>query len=130
MANPSCTSIVANTAYTQIGGITKKQQRALLIYANALQLAAIGGTDYTASLATTLLSDAAAAVDPLTDDDMQSAWIDLAFKQAAAAGASVPATMAAKVTAVARLAYATDEQLDQAELLLECKLGVSKAYPQ
>jgi len=74
--------------YTQLT-LDKQRQKALLAYAMALELAAIGGTNYTSVLTTTLIEDAVQVVCAITEDQRTAARINLAFVNAAADGASV-----------------------------------------
>ncbi len=106
------------------------QQKAMLLYARVLELAAIGGTDYTAALTTTLTTDAACP--PSSADDIRAANIAIAFANATTAGASVPDTLAAKMSAIRCLQHVPGGMatLDRYLLLVTCKLGVHKAYVQ
>lgn len=132
MANPTCTTATNTTDAACYNGriLNPAQQWALLVYAKVLELAAIGGTDYTNALTTTLLTDAACP--PTTEDAIMAANINVAFNNAAAAGATVPSTISLKLNAVRCLQYVPGgvEKLKRIDLLLNCKLGVSKAYPQ
>lgn len=132
MANPTCsaTTLVTEAASYRLGVLNPKQQKALLLYAKALELAAIDGTDYTSVMDSTLLSAAASLEIGLSPDDRTAARIALAFTNATAGGASVPATLQAKLEAVANLVNADDDLLDRADVLLTCNLGVHKDYPQ
>ncbi len=131
MANPICNiSSVLTTCYRSPGAITPKQQKALLIYAKMLQLKAIGGTDYTGKLTTTLLSDAATFSCGAEEDDLKAARIKIEFDKAIALGATVPETISAKQAFINCLVEADPAALDEADTLLTCKLGVPKAYPQ
>jgi len=131
MANPTC--LKANfltTCYKSPGAITPKQQKALMVYAKVLQLQAIGGTDYRSTMVTTLLSASASALCGFEKSDRDAARIHIAFVNAAAAGATVPATINAKQAVLNCLVEVTDKELDEADLFLTCALGVQKAYPQ
>jgi hypothetical protein len=102
----------------------------LNLYAKILELDAIGGTDYTTALTTTLLTDAASVICGMTPEQRLAARINLAFTNATAAGAEVPSTMKLKLEAISCLVNVDDETLDKADLLVTCKLGVHKAYTQ
>lgn len=133
MANPTCnaTTLVTDAAaYRLDSDLNPKQQKCLEIYAKVLELAAIGGTDYTAALATTLLQDAATLEIGFSPDEIRAAQIAVAFANAAAAGATVPASINTKLANLGLLVQADDLLLDKALTLLKCKLGVHKAYPQ
>lgn len=103
----------------------------MLVYGMILELAAIGGTDYSAALAT-LLSDTAQLTGSLGKDELMAGLIARQFANATAAGASVPDTLADKMSAIACLQNLPSSplQLYQIYLLLFCKLGVHKAYVQ
>jgi len=131
MANPTCTAAsLATTCYLVPTTLDPKQAKALKVYAKVLQLAAIGGTDYTGRMTGLLLSDAAALTCGMNQADRDAARIHLAFLQAQAAGASVPIGISAKQAFINCLVQVTDEELDEADLLLTCKLGRAKVYPQ
>lgn len=81
-------------------------------------------------MASTLLSDAAVLANGYEKSDRDAALVQIALNRATAAGASVPSKLNAKIAAVQCLVNADEKALDEALLLLECKLGVHKAYPQ
>lgn len=132
MANPTCssTTLVTDAASYTGAVLNPKQRKALLLYAMVLELNAIGGTDYTAALDSTLLSDAATLTLGMTDDQREAARISLALVNAEAAGATVPSSLQSKLEALGGLINADDRALDEALTLLTCRLGVHKAYPQ
>jgi hypothetical protein len=131
MSNPVCNNSTLNQPCYKAGqAITAKQQKALKVYARVLELAAIGGTDYSATMSSTLLSDAAVLANGYEESDRDAALVGLAFTKATAAGASVPSTLNAKIAAANCLVSADERQLEEAILLLECKLGFHKSYPQ
>lgn len=133
MANPTCSQTVFQTtggAYA-LEVISPKQRTALRIYAQILELAAIGGTDYSgASGYKQLQQDAATLAIGMTQEARDSARIAIAFNNATAAGASVPATLDLKLAQLGALVIWDPQAVDQALLLLQCKLGVHKAYVQ
>ncbi len=130
MAAPTCTKAgLSASCYKTPGAITPRQVKTLTIYAKVLQLAAIGGTDYRSLLATTLLSDAATLTCGFDKSDLDAAMVQIAYNNATTAGASV-GTLATQVNNARCLEQATEDQLDEALVLLQCKLGVHKAYPQ
>ena len=132
MANPTCSAATLNdnAACYRNGILNPAQQWALLVYGQVLELEAIGGTDYTEALKTTLQIDTACP--PMEDEAMLAALINIQFKNATAAGASVPDTINLKMAAAACLQYVPGgvERLKRIALLLTCKLGVHKAYVQ
>jgi hypothetical protein len=116
--------LVTNAAcYVSPSQIDPKQQRALLIYARVLELAAVGGTNYAAVMATTLVSDAATLTCGMSQPQKVAAALNLAFVNAATAGASVPSTLTAKLAAIACLVNLDPALLDDIDLMLTCKLG-------
>lgn len=129
MANPTCsnTQFVDDATCYQKHILNAKQQKALLIYAKALELAAIGGTDYTDALSTTLVEDAPCW---LTVDQKIAATINVAFVNAAGSGATVPADLDDKIAAIKCLLLVDPEKMDAILLWLTCQLGKHKAYVQ
>jgi len=132
MANPICsaTTLITNGACYRTSSINIVEQKALLIYAKVLELAAIGGTDYTAQLTGTLLT--ASACPPYEPDNIRAGNVAVAFANAASAGAVVPSTIQTKIAAVKCLKNVDGglARLEQIELLLNCKLGRHKNYVQ
>lgn len=125
---PECTStqVVDQAACYLESAIRPSQRRALYLYARVLELAAIGGTDYASALTTTLLTDAQGMTCRLNEDQIAAAKTNLAFINAAAAGASVPSTLAEKMEIVKCLddLAQNDPQLtDLVDLFLTCQLG-------
>jgi hypothetical protein len=120
----------AASVFNVPANLSPKQYKALMIYALALQYAAItGGTNYLATLSTKLLSDAATMTCGMEQSDRDAAKLLIAFNGATAAGATVPSTVTDKLAACIKLTEATDDQLDQALVLLSCRLG-KPASPQ
>ncbi len=130
MANPTCTKAGLSASCLRVpNSINKKQQKALLLRAKTLELAAIGGTDYIGRDAL-LLSDAATLTCGMRKPDLDAAMLQIAYNSAASAGAVVPTTLQAKLAQVVCLLDATEDQLDEALVNVQCKLGRAKAYPQ
>lgn len=132
MANPVCNTetLVTNAVCYRRKNIGDPiRQMALLVYGMALELAAIGGTDYTSELTGTLLEAAACRY---TKDERIAALIARQFANAEAAGATVPADIDDKVAAIACLEHVPGgmDKLEQIYLLLFCALGVHKDYVQ
>lgn len=129
--NPVCNiSSILTECYRSPGAINPKQQKALLILAKVLQLKAIGGTDYTGKLTTLLLTDANTFACGAGEEDLRAGRIKIEFDKAIALGAAVPATIQLKQALINCLVEADYKQLDEADTLLNCKLGVPKGYPQ
>ncbi len=99
MANPTCTTSGLTASCFRVPFLGPKQQKALLIQAKKLELAAIGGTDYVGRDAL-LLSDAATLTCGMRKPDLDAAMLQIAYNNAAAAGAVVPATLEAKLAQV------------------------------
>ena len=134
MAAPTCTKAsltgAAASVFNVPANISPKQHKALSVYAKVLQLASVSGaTNYLSTMSTTLLSDAATMTCGMEQADRDAAKLLIEFNNATAAGATVPATMSAKLAVCCKLTEATDDQLDQALVLLLCRLGRS-ASPQ
>lgn len=133
MAAPVCTT----TSFQVTGGaysgrvLDPRQVKALRVYARILQLTAIAGTDYTGDTGfNQLVQDAATLCAGMTPESREDARVAIDFANAATAGASVPATLDLKLAALGQLVALDPKALDECMLLLLCKLGVSKAYPQ
>lgn len=125
-----CTAAALVTGCFNTEVFNHKQQLALIVYVLALELQAIGGTDYTSSLtgATSpggLVFDAAQVFQTMTEDQRWEALINILISNAAAAGASPPASPAAALTDIQCLTCAKEDQLIQMILWLLCNLGPS-----
>lgn len=134
MARPSetaCTRATFTDDVACLKNFDLHQRKALLVYFGVLELAALGGTDYTAELASggDLALDSAcnATLDP---DQKELAHLLVAQNNASDAGATVPATNAALADAIACLQNQPEGMLDAMWLLVECQLGRHAAYPQ
>jgi hypothetical protein len=135
MANPTCT--VAQFTSSAIAPCLKKFDRterlSLLIYFNALELAAIGGTNYNAQLghAGTLMTSAECYKQELSKQNPvvipSIPYLVIAYNNAINAGASVATDLTA---AIACNKDFTLQQKAAQALLLACSLGSHKAYPQ
>lgn len=93
-----------------------------MVWFMALELAAIGGTDYTADLAT-LNADADDLTCGMQPDDLDSAKLAIAYNNAVAAGATVETDKNALAEDVKCLAQYPPHVLRNMELLLMCQLG-------
>ena len=132
MANPTCnaTTLITNGAPYKLSTIDSVRRKALRIYAMALELDALGGTDYTTELTGELLADSKGP--PSLPNEVEAALVAIAFDRATAAGASVPATLNEKLAVVKALIHVPGgcERLDNITAWLECSLGVHKSFPQ
>jgi hypothetical protein len=88
----------------------------------------LGGTDYTSALSTTLIADAVTLARTMNPSERRTAIMSIYRQNAVAAGATIPNPINEIVEAVECLQNYQD--LDSVELLLLCKLGVHKAFPQ
>lgn len=105
---------------------------ALLVYFNAAELAAIGGTNYLSALTTTLNTDAN-VFQNLSNDQLGVGVVGSAFpgvatlainyNNANAAGAALSSNIQTLSAAISALKMMTERQLAQAYLLLQCRLG-------
>ena len=129
MANPTCTTASLITSCFKCP-LQEKQRMAFKVWFMVNELAAIGGTDYTAALGTTLLDDANDLISAMTRDDREVAELSIAFNNAVEAGATLSTDVNTLIEDVRLLVDASDDQLQQMYLLLLCKLGVHKDYPQ
>ena len=128
MPAPICTaaSLMSGTACfrgTREGNLRKR------VYAKAVQLKAIGGTDYTSGLSTTLVS-AVSCLIPLYPDQRDSIRTVIEYNKASNAGATIssnPSTVAASTECLKSVPSNT---LEVMEIFLDCQLGRGKAYPQ
>ena len=135
MANPTCS--VAQFTSSAIAPCLKKFDRSerlsLLVYFNALELAAIGGTNYNAQLghsgslmaAAICYQEELAMQNPVVIPSIP--YLVIAYNNARNAGGSVATDLAA---AIACNKDFTLQQKAAQALLLACSLGSHKAYPQ
>lgn len=129
MANPVCTTASLITACFKCP-LQEKQRMAFKIWFMVNELAALGGTDYTAALGTTLLDDANDLISQMTRDDRAVAELSIAFNNAVEAGATLSSDVDTLMGEARLLMDASPDTLQQMYLLLLCKLGVHKDYPQ
>lgn len=131
MANPTCTkaNLVAGMACYKGTRLSTHDQQTRLVYFKVLQLAAIGGTDYTSAV-NTLFADANTLACGFQPDDYDAANVRIQENNAGSAGATIPSTQAALADAVKCYKKFDERQLKQANLLLDCALGRAKSYPQ
>ena len=137
MANPTCTAktLVTDAAPYQrnICGSPETQQ-CLLILGMVYELAGIGGTDYRVNGApwTQLLTDAQQLEIGESEDQLMAGMINLQFVKAAAVNPTpaLPNTLAGQLAQLGQLVNTDPLLLDKIQLLLFCKLGVHKSFPQ
>lgn len=131
MPNPTCTTASLAEQNPQFGlqGLNKRQYEAAMIYLNVLELAAIGGTDYRSTLNTDLIEDAVALAQRMDPNQRRIALMQIAWNNAEAAGAAMPEDVNALNEATA-CCFQSYQDLEAIKILLACKLGVHKDYPQ
>lgn len=124
---PECTKAIL-TANGCLSGkvLSNHDQLVRRVYLDMLQLAAIGGTDYSDDIPALNIAGNALSCG-FQSDDFDTAELVIAAANATAAGASVPATKDALASAVACLENYSDYQLEQMKLLLYCALGEGAA---
>lgn len=123
---PTCTReslFTANPGYAK--SFSPIQRRAAMLYLMALELAAIGGTDYTAVMNTTLVDDTKQLFGQATPEMLDIAAMNIAANNAEAAGADVPDTLAL-LNAATGCCF-ENAQMDQIYLFLLCALGEHSA---
>lgn len=135
MPDPICNAdtFVRQASCYLVPPLNEAQQKALIVYAKVLELAAIGGSNYTNQLTGSLITDAKSATCGMKQENRDAARVNIAFRNADEAGAPIPLTLQAKLAAVRCLVEANAADgglLDEMDLLLTCKLGRAMAYPQ
>lgn len=134
MANPVCGVSSYDPGCSQLTNITVKELKAQIVYLMALQLAAIGGTDYTQTLATTLYQDSQTGTIGFDKSHVLSAEVDVWLNKANAAltagsGGTAPGFQD-RMTIIACILNIPEADLDKMKLWLLCNLGRSAPYPQ
>lgn len=134
MANPVCTTAGLISPCFQGSVINAHQRLALMVWFMALQLKGVGGTDYTVAPTSTasgkLLGDANSLAGTMTLDQLANAELTIYALNAIASGATTAEAINVRIQEVKCLENCTDPQLEEMYILLLCKLGISKAYPQ
>lgn len=130
MANPTCTRASLVEASPCLAGtsLSLHQQQAVRLWFMILELQALGGTDYRSTLQSTLMQDAVTLADTMNPSQRRTALMTIYRNNAVAAGASPSSDPSALLASVA--CFTNFPDLDQIELLLLCKLGTHKSYPQ
>ena len=135
MANPTCTVDTFVTAARCFKTFDAASRMSLLIYFNALELAAIGRTNYNGQLGNNgTLENDSKCYRNLGDDNpaqVPSPYdLVIASNAATTAGATVPTSTSDLAAAIAcNKNFSTADKAAQM-LNLACKLGVHKNYPQ
>jgi len=138
MANPTCTlaQLTASSIAPCLKRFGRTERLSLMVYFNAIELAAIGGTNYTAGLghagslmaATECINQDLSISNPTQIPSLP--FLVIAYNNAVNAGgapASTPATLADAISCNNDFTMAHKwAQIT----LLTCSLGSHKAYPQ
>jgi len=108
-------------------GLNAKQQMALKLHAMAIELAAVGGTDYTADFESMI--DASEALGHwMNCDQVKAAEVLIHYTNAANAGGSVPAATGDKLEAAKKLIEYDFDRLEKAYLFLLGSLGYHSSF--
>lgn len=141
MSNPVCTLGALNNSCFTDDVVDPHIRKAMLIYYNAFELNALGGTNYlnnlTGSAAGGLVGDTNAFADFKVGRDrigervIGTFEIATAFRNAnAASGGTAPSVGLALMQNIACLRNVNESMMDRMILFLTCNLGVHKTYPQ
>lgn len=107
------------------------EQKALMVYLKVKELAALGGTDYTAQLGHSgTLNTAAAAYKTMKDWQVNLALLVIEQDNANSAGAEISTNIQTLMDEIKCLNDFPDATLDRMDLLLTCLLGRHAALPQ
>ncbi len=130
MANPTCTaaSLVESFPCLSPAVLNSHLAQAIRIWFLVKELQALGGTNYSAVLDSTLINDAVQFGDTMNLGQRDTALMAIYRNNAVAAGATIPSDPSTLADNVKCLDNYQD--LNTVELMLLCKLGVHKAYPQ
>ena len=109
--------------------LNSHQQMAMRIYFEASQLKAIGGTDYTSALSTTLVTDSD-CLKTLYPGERDAVRLVIEENNANSAGAALSTSINTLMTAIACLQNVDANTMEVMEIYLRCQLGQAKAYPQ
>jgi hypothetical protein len=131
VANPTCTRDEFVSKFACYKNLDAQERQALKLYLNVLELAAIGGTDYTAELGPggDLNADAI-EFNRMTSLELELSELVVAANNATSAGATVSSDIQELANAIKCLKNFDMRTLANMQLLVDCQLGVHKAYPQ
>lgn len=129
MANPTFSKATLNQAFLEGGTTDRLRRLRYKIWFNVKELAAIGGTDYSAVLGTTLISDANTILEGFSRDKVDTGFACVDYNNAAAV-VTVSSDPSALALSTKVLKDVPEDTLKKIELMLKCKLGVHKAYVQ
>lgn len=103
-----------------------------MIWLKVLELAAIGGTDYRLTMTTDLIADATELAKTMNPFERRVAAMNIQRNNALAAGSTDPSLTdgISGLNEATGCCFAAFPDFGAINLLLDCKLGVHKAYPQ
>lgn len=104
--------------YTQ-QTLTPTQQKALLIFAKMFVLKHAGGTDYTSSISTTLITDASQMICGASHDQLVAANLANYME---AGGITAVLAMGTRMAAVSCLLSLDDLTLEKIDIFLNCRI--------
>ena len=104
-------------------------QKSLQIYLLAVQLAAVGGTNYIGQFDDNLMTDSVCWQNK-QPAEMAQLQLEIDYNNAVAAGGVVSTDVSTQLLQVCRLRHADVMQLDGMILYLEASLGYAKTFPQ
>lgn len=140
MSAPVCTvaQFTSSTIAASLGAMSRPQRLAAVIYFNALELTAIGGTNYSSNLGTSgsLMAAAKCIHQQLVEQGLITIQYPsiaqgvIAYNNAVNAGGAPASDVNLLSAAIVCLVNFTDAQKMAQYILLQCALGSHKAYPQ
>lgn len=131
MANPTCSKavLVPESACYNGKQFTLHEQLALEVYFRMQAVRAIGGTNYTGAEAT-LAIDSENVFGGTEPDQQRAMELTIIANNADASGAALSAVPETLKGFIVQLNAYDDAMLQKMRLLLMCKQGANKAYPQ
>lgn len=130
---PVCTRAELSEAAACFKNFSASERMSILIYFNALELAAIGGTNYSSQLGSGDLLDLDSVCFMALENPAQVPplpYLVIAYNNAVNAGASPASNNTTLALAIKCNKNFTMDHKAAQQLLLTCQLGEHKAYPQ
>lgn len=126
---PECTRDSLATSNVGFGNaFDDRQYWAAALRFMVLELAAIGGTDYSTTMTTTLISDAQALVGRMDPNQLRIATLNILRNNAVAAGATVPTDLSEINEATGCCFQSASVNFEEIFLFLLCQLGHHAEY--
>lgn len=131
MANPTCTKeqLIREGACYGSCSLDAHEQLALEVYARMQTVRAIGGTNYIGD-EDQLARDAMDVFGGVEQDQQRDMHLAILLNNADASGAAISADPDTLQGFIVVLNAYNEAELTRMNLLLQCKMGASKAYPQ